>query len=81
MTEIKTTNRQRTKMTQAMKNVRERIETEQEAPLNSDQACTIYDFCDALGIEPEAVLGEAAALIDAPLSELEIVVTEVLVLQ
>lgn len=53
------------KVTRAMRNTRERIEFEQGAPIDLDQACTIHSLCVAMMIDPVAVLsGHGMALID-----------------
>ncbi len=53
------------RVTQAMKNARERLELEQEAPIDLDQACTIHHLCVAMMIDPVAVLDkEALGLIE-----------------
>ena len=53
-------------ITKALKNVRQTIETEQ-GDLDLDQACTIYDLCQALNIRPTQVLDQTTiALIDPP---------------
>ena len=63
MTEQLTT-KQLARVTLAMHNARVRIETEQAAELNLDQACILFDLCTMLSVEPEAVLGEAMNLIN-----------------
>ena len=45
-----------TTLTQSLKIARQTIEREQEESLAVDQACTIYDLCQALKIEPGEVL-------------------------
>lgn len=77
MTEL--TAHQRTIVTQAMKNARRHIEAEQGEPLDLDQITTIDSLCEAMGIDPNAVLGKAAGLIDAPFEALT--VEEAMVLQ
>ena len=52
-------------ITKALKNVRQTIEEEQ-GDLDLDQACTIYDLCQALNIKPNQVLDQTTVtLIDA----------------
>jgi len=58
------TTTQRAITTQALRNAKDTIEALQEAPLDIGQACTIYDLCVALNIQPVTILGEALTLID-----------------
>lgn len=60
------------KIQQVLRNVRQKIEHEQKAPLSLSQACTIYDICDALGIDPFSVLApQTIALIDPLTADLQ----------
>ena len=53
------------KVTQAMRNARERLEFEQQAPIDLDQACTFHTLCVEMMIDPVAVLeGHGMSLID-----------------
>ena len=63
MTEQLTT-KQLARVTLAMRNARTRIEADQKAKIDLDQACILFDLCTMLSVEPEAVLGEAMNLIN-----------------
>jgi len=63
--QIHLTTQQLARVTQAMRNAREHIEFEQQAPIDLDQASTIHDLCVAMMIDPVAVLdSHGMALID-----------------
>ena len=55
-------------ITKALKNVRQTIETEQ-GDLDLDQACTIYDLCQALNIRPTQVLDQTTIVLIDPLPQ------------
>lgn len=58
------TGNQRAKMTEALQNVKARIEEENEE-LTVSQACVIYDICTALEIDAKEVLGKDIDLIES----------------
>jgi len=45
-------------VTEQLRNTVTTIETEQEAPLDLDQTCTIYDLCVHFGVGPFSVLSQ-----------------------
>jgi len=56
-----------TKITTALANAVQTIETEQDAPLTLEQYCVIYDLCTHLNIDPAAILTQQSLdLIIAP---------------
>lgn len=63
--QIHLTTKQLAKVTQAMRNARERLEIEQDAPIDLDQASTLHTLCVKMMIDPVAVLaGHGMTLID-----------------
>jgi len=62
MTEL--TDLQRANVALALRNAKTTIEETQKAPLDLDQASSIYDLCVICGVEPMSILDGSMNLID-----------------
>lgn len=53
-------------ITQALKNACKSIENGQDQPLELDQACVVFDICQALEVDPTEVLDQSTINLIAP---------------